>query len=74
MYRRLETQEYIVPLYRWGVCVCVCVCACARARARACVYMLTDMMHYFELKEWCGFLQISMLLDANTSEDIIRHC
>jgi hypothetical protein len=39
MYRRLETQEYIVPLE----VVCVCV------------YMWTDMMHYFELKEWCGF-------------------
>ena len=38
-----------------------------------CVYMWTDMLHYLELKEWCGFLQIYVLLDANTSEDIIGH-
>ena len=31
------------------------------------------MLHYLELKEWCGFLQIYVLLDANTSEDIIGH-
>ena len=58
MSRRLETQEYVVPLYRWCVCVCV--------------YMWTDMMHYFELKDWCGFLQNSISLDANTLLDIVK--
>ena len=59
----LKLRSMLCP-FIGGVCVCVCVCVY--------VYMWTDMMYYFELKEWCGFLQISMSLDANTLLDIVK--
>jgi len=55
----------MLGLFIGGVCVCVCVCVCVHVDRH-------DAL--FRIERVCGFLQISMSLDANTSEDIIRHC